>query len=48
LKSDFGIYHGLALLLVPQILSLWNQAPKRKTLVAQGRVNFVTLYVEWN
>ena len=37
------------LLLVLQILPLWNQTPKRKTLVAQGSVKFCDpLYVEWN
>ena len=36
------------LLLVLQILSLWNQTSKRKALVAQGRVKLGDpLYVEW-
>ena len=45
----FWYYYGLGLLLVLQILSLWNQTPKRKTLVAQGRVKFCDpLYMAWN
>ena len=42
-------YYGLGLFLVLQFLPLWNQTPKRKTLVAQGRVKFCDpLYVDWN
>jgi hypothetical protein len=37
------------LLLVLQILPLWNQTLKGKTLVAQGRIKFCDLVcVEWN
>jgi hypothetical protein len=44
---DFGIYYGVGLLLVLQILPLLNQIPKRKILVAQGRVKFYNpLYVD--
>jgi len=29
----------------PQILALWNQTPKQKTLVAQVRLNIVIIWI---